>query len=80
MDDLSFELHALEEMQADSLTEEDVYRVVGDYDDIVERNDGRTVLSRALEDGRHVTVVIETEARIVITAWLDKRRTRRRRR
>jgi len=79
MDDLNFDQHAREEMQADSLTEADVYTVVGDSDDIIERPDGRTLHSRMLDDGRHVTVVVETDACVVITAWVDKRRSRRRR-
>ena len=80
MDDLVFLPHALEEMQADSLTEDDVYTVVGDYDDIIERDDGRTVYGRLLDDGRLVVVVIEHDGESVVTAWQDERRSRRRRR
>jgi hypothetical protein len=80
MDDLIIPEHALEQMQRDSPTEDDVYTVVGDYDEIVERPDGRTVYSRLLDDGRHVTAVIEDDGVTVVTAWVDARRSRRRRR
>ena len=49
MNDLTFDPHALDEMQADSLTAEDVHTVVGDYDDIIERSDGRALYSRVLD-------------------------------
>ena len=80
MDDLSFPEHALKQMQRDSLTEDDVGIVVGDCDESIERVDGRTVYSRMLDDGRHVTVVIEDDAITVVSAWVDKRQSRRLRR
>jgi len=80
MDDLIIPEHALEQMQRDSLTEDDVYTVVGDYDESIERVDGRTVYGRMLDDGRHVTVVIEDDEITVVSAWVDKRRSRRLRR
>ena len=80
MADLRFPGHALEQMQRDSLTEDDVHTIVGDYDESIERVDGRTVYSRTLDDGRYVTVVIEDDEITVVSAWTDMRRSRRFRR
>ena len=80
MDDLIFSGHALVEMQSDSLTGDDVYTAVGDYDQRIERDDGRTVYSRLLDDGRYVVVVLEDDGRTVVSAWWDARRSRRQRR
>ena len=66
MDDLVFPEHALEEMRDDRLTDEDVYTVVGDPDEIIERDDRRSVYSRMLDDGRYVVVVIEDDAVTVV--------------
>jgi hypothetical protein len=76
MDDLSISDHALEQMQRDSLTEDDVYIVVGDYDERIEQVGGRTEYARDLDDGRHI-VVIEGDEQTVVTVWWDKRRSRR---
>lgn len=43
MDDLVIPKHALEQMQRDSLTEDDVYVVVGNYDESIARLDGRVL-------------------------------------
>jgi hypothetical protein len=40
MDDLIIPKHALDEMQRDSLTEDDVYAVVRDYDESIEQDTG----------------------------------------
>ena len=80
MDDLIFPPHALDEMQDDSLTEADVYTVVADFDERIEQDGGRTELARLLDDGRYVVVVLEDDGFTVVTSWLDKRRSRRRRR
>lgn len=80
MDHLVFPRHALEEMQRDSLTRDDVYTVVADYDDTIERDDGRSVYRRLLNDGRFVVVVIDDDGMTVVSAWSDNRRSRRRRR
>lgn len=78
MSELIFPDHALEAMARDSISESDVYEIVGDYDDIVERDDGRTVYTRTL-DGRDIVVVIEDDGETVVSAWLWKRRRPRRR-
>jgi hypothetical protein len=80
MDDLVIPEHALDEMQTDSLTDEDVYTVVGDYDEKIVQQCGRTEFARLLDDGRYVVVVLERDGSTVVSAWLDKRRSRRRRR
>ena len=80
MHDLVFPPHALDEMRKDGLTKDDIYTVVGNCDDKVERLDGRAVYRRLLDDGRYVVVVIEDDDVTVVSAWCDKRRSRRRRR
>ena len=78
-EDLIFDEHAREEMQRDSIAEDDVYTIVGDYDEIIERPGGRTEYGRMLDDGRWIVVVVADET-IVKTVWWDKRRGRRQRR
>jgi Txe/YoeB family toxin of Txe-Axe toxin-antitoxin module len=80
MDDLIFPVHARAEMRADSLTEDDVWTVIGDYDEMLDRQDGRTEYARRLDDGRYVVVVVEEDRVTVVTVWWDKRRSRRPRR
>jgi hypothetical protein len=80
MDDLIIPKHALDEMQNDGLTDDDVFTVVGDCDERIEQHSGRTEFARLLDDGRYVVVVVEDDGFTVVTAWLDKRRSRRRRR
>lgn len=80
MDHLLFPRHALDEMRRDSLTRDDIYTVVGDYDEKIERDDGRSVYRRQVLDGRWVVVVIETDDATVVSAWCDKRLSRRQRR
>jgi hypothetical protein len=80
MDDLIIPKHALDEMQRDSLTEDDVYAVVRDYDESIEQDTGRREYARELDDGRYVVVVIEDGQKTVVTVWWNKRRGRRRRR
>jgi hypothetical protein len=77
---LIFDPHAQYEMQRDSVSEDDVYHVVGDADEEIERDDGRTEYARMLDDGRWIVVIVEDESRIVRTVWWDARRSRRRRR
>jgi hypothetical protein len=71
--------HALEEMDNASISEDDVYHVVGDANDVIERDDGRTVYIRLLDDGREAVVVIEDDGQTVVTVWQWKRRRPRRR-
>ena len=79
MDNLEFEPHARDEMQRDSVSEDEVYHVVGDADDEIERDDGRTEYWRVLDDGRQIVVVVEDGTQTVKTVWWHKRRSRRRR-
>jgi hypothetical protein len=75
---LIFPDHALEAMARDSITRDDVDVVVGDFDDSIERDDGRTVYTRTV-DGRDIVVVIEDDGETVVSAWLWRRRRPRRR-
>lgn len=73
---LTFLPHARREMQRDSITEDHVCQVIGDYDEMIEQNSGRTRYTRLLDDGREITVVVEHDGRTVVTAWWNKRRRR----
>ena len=78
MDDLVFIEHALKAMETDSITEDDVYTVVGDYDEALEHIvDGRTEYGRRMDDGRWFVAVIEKDGETVVSAWWDRRRSRR---
>ena len=79
MADLDFTDHARQEMRRDSVSEFEVYIVVEDADEIIERHDGRTVYTRRLDDGRQVTVIVEEATQSVRTVWWNKRRGPRRR-
>lgn len=80
MDDLIIPEHARSGMQTDSVTEDDVYTVVGDYDEKFERiTDGRTEYGRMMDDGRWFVVVVEHDSETLVSAWWDRRRSRRRR-
>jgi hypothetical protein len=81
LDDIIIPEHAWEAMQADSITEDDVFTVVGDYDEVIERiTDGRTEYSRMMDDGRWLVVVIEKDGETMVSAWWDRRRSRRQQR
>jgi hypothetical protein len=73
--DLDFIPHARREMRRDQIPEVAVYDVVGDADEVIERDDGRTEYGRAWA-GRYLVVVTEgdREPLLVITVWEDKRR------
>ena len=79
MPDLIFTEHARKEMSRDSISEDDVYHVVEDADDIIEQVDGRTRYTRTLDDGREVVVIIEDDDEAVVTVWEWRRRRPRRR-
>jgi hypothetical protein len=80
MDDLVIPEHARIAMQTDNMTEDDLYTVVGDYDEAFERvDDGRTEYGRMMDDDRWFVVVIESDGETVVSAWWDRRRSRRRR-
>ena len=82
MDDLDFTPHAREEMATDQIPELAVSHVVGDADEVIEQDDGRTKYTGTWE-GRVIVVVVELDGRTVISTWerkRDSRRNRRRRR
>jgi hypothetical protein len=60
------------------VSEDDVYHVVGDADDVVYRHDGRTEYTRMLDDGRELRVVVEDDGVTVVSVWDWKRRRPRR--
>jgi hypothetical protein len=64
---------------AKDLPEVAVYHVVGDFDERVEQDNGRIMLTGVWE-GRVVVVVMESDERTVVTAWERRRDTRRHRR
>ena len=80
MEDLEFEPHARVELARDSVSQDEVYHVVGDADIEYERNDGRTRHERMMDDGRLLVVIVEDAIRMVRTVWWDKRNSRMRRR
>ena len=75
--DLDFTDHARREMRRHQVPEAAVYDVVGEADTVIERHDGRTEHTRAWE-GRTIVVITEGDQvpLLVITVWVDKRRTR----
>jgi hypothetical protein len=79
VDDLVFPDHAWEKMARNSISDDDVYHIVGDADDVTQRGDGRTVYTGTLDDGREVVVVVEDDGKTVVTVWQWKRRRPRRR-
>jgi hypothetical protein len=78
MADLEFDPHARDEMARDVMSEDEVYHVVGDADEIIERHDGRSEYARMMEDGRWIVVIVDQAYRTVETVWWDTRRSRRR--
>lgn len=77
MDHLQFDPHALQEMARDSIPFDAVYHVVGDADEIVEQDNGRTRYT-GIWEGR--TIVVIAEGDYVITAWERRRDGQRARR
>ena len=71
-------LHARHEMRRDSVSDADAYHVVEDSDDFIEGDDRTAMFTRRLLDGRQVVVSVEDTC-TVVTAWLNKRGSRRRR-
>lgn len=76
-DDFILSGHALESMQDHGLTEDDVYAVLGDYDEEMTYDDGRMRLGRMMEDGRWLVAIVEADGKTVVTVWQDKRQSRR---
>ncbi len=78
MSEYSFTVHARREMTKDQITEEGVYHVIGDADDVVVHDDGRTRYT-GMWQGRTFVVIVENDGRTVITVWQPKWRRPRRR-
>ena len=79
MDAYRFSPHALREMARDNISADAVYHVIGDADEVIEQNDGRTMYTRTWS-GRAIAVVVEDDGETVVTVWERKRDTRRDRR
>jgi hypothetical protein len=79
MPDLTFPEHAWKKMARDSMSESDTYQIVEDADDILVREDGRTVYTGTPDDGREIVVILESDDETVVTVWQWKRRRPRRR-
>jgi hypothetical protein len=79
VDDLIFSRHARDEMSNHSVTEDEVYHVVGDHDEAIEYDNGRMEYVRTMEDGRTIVVIIENDDETVVTVWQRKWRRPRRR-
>lgn len=82
MVNLSFARHARREMARDNNPVEAVYHVVGDADEVIVQDNGRTAYAGTWE-GRAIGAVVDADGRTVVTAWerkQDSRRARRRRR
>jgi hypothetical protein len=77
--DLIFPAYVLGRMRQRHISDDDVYHVVGDADDVLHRHDGRTEYTRMLDDGRELLVVIEGDGVTVVSVWDRKRRRPRRR-
>jgi hypothetical protein len=80
MEELVFTDHAREEMQTDSITEDDVSTVISDADVTYDLDNGRTRYERRMDDGRQFVVIVEWVTSTIRTAWWDKRGSWRRRR
>jgi hypothetical protein len=65
-DELDFPGHVRQRMRRRQVPEAAVYHVVGDADEILERDDGRTEYTGMWED-RTIRVVIEADGRTVVT-------------
>ncbi len=79
---LSFTPHARREMARDNIPVEAVYHVVGDADEVIEQDDGRTAYT-GIWEGQTIGAVVDGDGTTVVTAWdrkRDSRRARRRRR
>ncbi len=77
MADLDFIPHARDEMADDAIPEVAVYHVVGDADEVIEQDSGRTRYTGVWE-GRTIVVIVEDDGRTVVTVWERKRDRRRR--
>ncbi len=80
MDEYTFTDHAARAMRTDAITVEGVYHVIGNADDIIEYDNGRTGYYGEWE-GRAFLVVIEQGDEIIVTVTeIEKRRRHPRRR
>jgi len=80
MHDLEFDSHARDEMARDTISEDEVYHVIGDADIEIRQQNGHTRYERTMDDGRQIVVIVDAVMRTVKTAWWNKRGSRRRRR
>jgi hypothetical protein len=76
MPELEFTDHARREMRRDAIPEAAVYHVIGDADEVLERDDGRTEYVGTWE---RRTIVVIVESDLVITTWERDKWERRRR-
>jgi hypothetical protein len=54
-------------MRQRHISHDDVYHVIGDADDVLPRDGGRTEYTRMLDDGRELRVVIEDDGVTVVS-------------
>ena len=79
MNSYRFSPHALREMARDNIPYDAIYHVVGDADDVIEQDDGRTMYE-GIWEGRAIVVVVEADGETVVSAWERKRESRRKQR
>lgn len=72
MDALIFKSHARRAMAADAIPEAGVYHVVGDADEVLDLDDGRTSYTGTWDD-RTFTVILEDDGETVVTVFERKR-------
>ena len=80
MDDLEFDSHARNEMARDTITEDEVFQVIGDADVEIRQQNGHGRYERMMDDGRQIVVILDEAVRTLKTAWWNKRGSSRRRR
>ena len=78
MDDLIFTDHLLLRMRKRRIPAEAVYHVIGDADEIIEHEGGRTEYIGTWE-GLTLMVVVEDDDETVVSVWDRKQRRPRRR-
>ncbi len=78
MADLVFPSYVRGRMSQRHVSEDEIYHVVVDADDVLIRVDGRIEYTRLLADGRELRVVVEDDGVTVVSVWDWKRRRPRR--
>jgi hypothetical protein len=76
--DLNFPDYVRGRMSQRHVSEADIYHVVGDADDVLHRDDGRTDYTRLVDDGRELRVIVKDDGVTVVSVWDWKRRRPRR--